>query len=443
VEVTRADLAWRLLRDGYEALPRERERQGADQAFVGRLLGRRAVVVRGPEGARLFYDESTVARHGAVPPPLAHLLFGRGAVHGLDGAEHQQRKQLFLDLLGERHVDAVGDEVRARLTERLDDWPAEQPVFDQLVEVYGGAVLTWAGIHLGEAESARISRRLAETVDGFGFAGVAYARGWRARLLLNRWAARLVRETRAAMRDGDRTQSDTPLARIAARDDLDDRTAGVELLNLLRPTVAVAWPASAALSELVRLPDPETAVSGPSLRPFILECRRTQPFAPALAGRIRRPASIGDVDLHPGDRIVLDIIGTHQDPQVWGAGEDTGGPGAFDPGRFADREPTAYDYLPHGGGDPATGHRCPGEPLAVRLMEVTLREVAGRRPRVRTAGRIDPTRIPPHEDPPLRIEPTQVNRSSRTGYRTDGTEVGGTAPGSSASTGKHVRGAAE
>src|SRR3954454_10648534 len=74
-----ADLAWRLLRQGYDAVAAERVLRGGRDDFECRLLGRHAVVVRSRTGARAFYDEALVRRHRALPPPLAWLLFGRGA----------------------------------------------------------------------------------------------------------------------------------------------------------------------------------------------------------------------------------------------------------------------------------------------------------------------------------------------------------------------------
>ena len=43
-------------------------------------------------------------------------------------------------------------------------------------------------------------------------------------------------------------------------------------------------------------------------------------------------------------------------------------PDLFDPKRFAGREPTPWDLIPQGGGDPRHGHRCAGEDPTVRLI---------------------------------------------------------------------------
>ncbi|UMG93663.1 hypothetical protein [Nocardioides sp. TF02-7] len=410
----RDDLAWRLLRDGYRALDRERRRHDGRDAFATRMLARRTVVVRGEEGARLFYDEAVVARTRAVPPPLAWLLFGRGAVHGLDGAAHRERKRLFLEVLTPERTEPLVAAVRARLQDRVPSWKHGTPVFDELVEVYGGAVLSWAGIRLDDVEAARVSHRLAEIVDGFGFAGVAYARGWRSRLVANRWARRLVREVREG---SSIVQRDRPLGMIAARADLDDRTAAVELLNVLRPTVAVAWPATLATAQLLRSPEPATVTSDELLRPYVHECRRLQPFAPRTdrpgpphRDRRRSGAAPGRPDRarrrrHP-----------HRPAHLVARPRRPPPPSAFEPRRFADGEPSPYALVPQGGGDPATGHRCPGEPLTVRLLEVTLREIARHGLRPVAGGEPDLRRMPTLPDPPLRVTRTSPDAAGTPGY---------------------------
>jgi fatty-acid peroxygenase len=397
----RSDLAWRLLRDGYQALPEERRRRDGADHFVTRMLGRRAVVVRGEDGARLFYDGDVVARSGAIPPPLAWLLFGRGAVHGMDGTAHRARKAMFLDLLTPERVDPLVSAVANRLEQRMPDWHQGANVYDELVEVYGGAVLSWAGIRLDDAEAMRISHRLAEIVGGFGFAGTAYLRGWRSRLQLERWARGLVRGTR----DGTLlTRRDSPLAVIAGHDELDERTAAVELLNILRPTVAVTWPATMAIADLLHRPDREDIVTTDRLVPYLHECRRLQPFVPALAGKARRASELSGVEVRPGDRIVLDVVGTHTDPRTWARQAHYGKEVEdFDPQHFEGGEPSPYAFVPQGGGDPTTGHRCPGEPLTVRLLQTTLRAVVEHGLRSLSAGHLDVSRIPARPARPLHV----------------------------------------
>jgi fatty-acid peroxygenase len=365
-----ADLGWQLLRHGYDAVARERQSRGGRADFESRLLGRRAVVVRSPEGARAFYDESLVRRRDAVPPALAWLLFGRGAIHGLDAPEHRERKAMFLDVLApERLISLVGD-VETELQQRVASWPGrEVEVYDELVVSYGRAVLRWAGVPVGDGDGdtdAR-SRQLARIVDGFGVIGPAYVRAWRSRIACNRWARRLVDDVRARrVRAADGTVLD-----VIARSDLSSRVAGVELLNVLRPTVAVAWLGTFAALRVAehaewrtRLVDPDR---GQDRLSFAQEVRRTTPFVPVLAGRARTRAEVNGIVVRPGDRLVLDVFGIDHDPARWPE------PRRFDPARFLDAEPGAFDLVPQGGGSPSTGHRCPGESVALLLLDVTLR----------------------------------------------------------------------
>jgi fatty-acid peroxygenase len=366
------DLGLHLWRSGYRALPEERRAHAGADVFETSLLGTRAVVVRGREGARLFYDESAVERASAVPAPLKNLLFGRGAVHGLDGADHQARKQLFFEILSEERVDALAATVGRDLERRVERWPGgEVTVFDELVEVYGAAVLAWAGIVLPAARATRASHRLATIVDGFGGAAAAYPRAWAARLRMNRWARRLVEDVRS----GRGNPPAGSALRVLADSDLDPAVAGVELLNVLRPTVAVAWPGTFLARELAAHPQWRPLLhddpAGERRRAFGHEARRTCPFVPALAGRVTSPIEIDGTRAEPGDLLVLDVPGTDQDPAWWSE------PETFLPERFLpDAMPDAFAFVPQGGGDPHTGHRCPGEPLTVRILAETARVLA-------------------------------------------------------------------
>jgi len=381
------DVAVRLWRRGYDALGRERDAHGGGDVFACRLLGRRAVVVRGADGARAFYDEDVVERHGAVPAPLAGLLFGRGAVHGLDGEAHRERKRIFLGVLTPDAVADIAQRVRADLERRAGAWRGRDvALFDELAEAYGTAMVAWAGIDCPPAEARGMARRMAAIVDGFGGAPAAYPKAWVARLRGNRWARRLVQDVRAGRRSA---APGTAVARLAASD-LPATVAGVELLNLVRPTVAVAWPATFAALALAQHPEWRERLRHDADQrvAFVHEVRRVYPFAPALAGRARRSAEVGGELLGRGERLVLDIVGTNLDPAAWPD------PEAFRPERFAGGEPDPFAFVPQGGGDPRTGHRCPGEPLTVRLMAETVGVLAAVGYDVFSSPAYDRERIP-------------------------------------------------
>jgi fatty-acid peroxygenase len=356
-----------MWRDGYRAIPEERARheeaeEDAD-AFGCRVLGRRALVVRGPDGARAFYDETLVRRKGAIPPPLAALLFGRGAVHGLDDEQHLDRKRIFLELLQAERLTPVVAAVTTRLERRSDQWRGSIKIFDELAEIYGSAMLSWAGIAVSRREARRISRRLAWIVDGFGFAPGAYARAWACRRWANTWARGLIDDVRS----GELIAPAGSALAVLAATSLPARVAGVELLNLLRPTVAVAWLGTFAAHALAQHPQWRPLLDEQArCTAFAHEVRRRYPFVPALAGRIRRPAEVLGQRVQRGQLLVLDVNGTDHHPNHWPD------PMEFRPERFAGVDPDPFGFVPQGGGDPYTGHRCPGEPLTVRLLAATV-----------------------------------------------------------------------
>lgn len=394
-ERIRNDLAWRLWRDGYRAVPRARAGQPDRDAFHTRILGRRALVVRGSRGAREFYDSTRVMRRGAVPALVSSLIFGRGAVHGMDGADHLHRKQMFLRILDDEAVARLVDTVRRDLDEEMATWELDQtvPVFDVLVQIYGAAALAWAGVEVDPHRARTISDDLAAILDGFGVQDLAFARAWTARLRLNWWAAQQIRWQRA----GGRAPAGSALAEIAAHRGNDGRllspaVAGVELLNVLRPTVAVAYLGAFAVLGLGEHPDWREELAQPEAddarRAFAHEVRRVLPFVPAIAGLARQDTEICGTPVSAGDRILLDVPGTDHDPATWRAGA------RCDPDQLRGREPGEFEMVPQGGGHVEHGHRCPGEPLAIALTEVTVRAFAERSWELEDAPSPSTRRIP-------------------------------------------------
>ncbi len=67
-----------------------------------------------------------------------------------------------------------------------------------------------------------------------------------------------------------------------------------------------------------------------------------------------------------GASVMLDLYGTNHDSRLWE------NPNEFRPERFQGREENKFDFIPQGGGDPANGHRCPGEGMTVEVMKTSL-----------------------------------------------------------------------
>lgn len=352
-----------LLRKGYLFGPDVR--QGTDAAAT-RLLGRPTTVVAGRDGVRLFYDESRLRRRGAVPRILRRTLFGDGAVHGLDNEAHRHRKQMFLFLLTPDAARAVAALAAARWDAAA--WqPGERVVlFDSAVQVHGAAVCEWAGVPAGRVD-ARLFHDLVTVVDGFGSIGPRHVRARLARNRADRWATGLIEDVR---RGTVRVPVGTALDVVAHHRSADGTllrapVAGVELLNILRPTVAVAYFvafSALALHDYPQYRDWLRDADDARYEAFAHEVRRYYPFVPLLGARARQPFTGDSTAVPPGGRVLLDVYGTLHHPGLW---RD---PEMFVPERFVGQEPDPDTLIPQGGGPP-TGHRCPGERIAVELIK--------------------------------------------------------------------------
>lgn len=359
-----------FLREGYRFLPDRFGRLNTD-VFEARLMLRRAVCVGGEDAARMFYTPDRFTRRGALPPTTLLSLQDRGSVQTLDGEAHHRRKRLFLSLMTPDHVRRLGDLFEAEWRNRLPTWARMDDVvlLPQARDLLCRAVCRWAGIHLTNAEASCRAREFGAMIDGAGSVGPRNWRGLRLRSRTERWARGLIRETRSGSL---RPPPDSPLRAVAFHQDAPGRRlsvnlAAVELLNLLRPTVAVErFVAFAALALHQhpewrdRLRDADEAV----LDAFAQEVRRFYPFFPAVAGRALAPFEWRDLRFARGDWVLLDLYGTDRDPRSWTE------PQVFRPERFLEGEANPWNFIPQGGGDDvARSHRCPGEPATVELIK--------------------------------------------------------------------------
>ncbi|ADD44956.1 cytochrome P450 [Stackebrandtia nassauensis] len=365
-----------LLRHGYGYLSGRMRELGAD-AFEGRMFGSRTVFMAGHDAARLFYDDDKLKRAGAVPSLIRLTLFGKRTVHALDDSEHQHRKAMFNRITAPARVAELADLTDRLWREAIADWTRRSQVrlFRESVRVLGTAVCRWAGIPTRDRELEPHLRDLAAMVDNFGAVGFGQLRGRLARRRANRWAANYIEAVRGELlRPGEKTA----LHVIAHHRDgdghlLDTRTAAEELINVLRPTVAVSWFVCFAAHASHTHPQWRHRLASSdddTVRAFVDEVRRFYPFAPLLAAKARRDFSWRGHEFPSGRWVILDLYGTDHDPDRW---RD---PDAFDPHRFLESPPDAYDFVPHGGGDSQTGHRCPGEDLTAVLLTRTVRRLA-------------------------------------------------------------------
>lgn len=365
-----------MLAEGYAWLP-ARRRRAAGGMVRARVMGRHTVGLHGPEAVRFVYDERHVRRHSAMPEPVLSTLFGHGGVQTLDGQAHRVRKAIFLSLLTDPGgIAALLEYITAAWDEAVASW-AQRPqvvLFDEVSRVIARGVCRWAGVPLDEAEVESVAGDLVSLVDGFAGLGPRHWRARRGRGRREAWLARLVEDVRV----GAVTVSEGSAADVVAwhRDAdgqlLSPRLAAVELLNVLRPTVAVCWFVTFAAHALHLWPQHRQRLRTDDAyaEAFAQEVRRFYPFAPFIGGQAVRDLTWRGEPIPAGALVLLDLYGQNHDADLWAE------PYTFDPRRFLDGSVGRDELIPQGGGDPSTGHRCPGEDVTLAIIQALVMRLA-------------------------------------------------------------------
>ncbi|WEF24696.1 cytochrome P450 [Paracoccus sp. S3-43] len=365
-----ADHTLAFLRQGYAFVGNGCDRLGSDR-FRARLMMSRVICARGAWAARLIYDPDLFTRRGAMPPTVLRLLQDKGSVQTLDDAAHRHRKGLFTGLLmtdeAERSFLMILEEEWHRA---LQDWIAARRIvlFDAVNLVLTRAVFRWTGLPLDDARG--MTHQMSSMIENSGRIG---PRMWLALARRMRTEAHVrgaVKRARAA-----HTAEPTPLQRIAQFRDADDRqlsasTAAVELINILRPVVAIGRYVTFAALALHRHPGWRDALQGAGdadYDRFAEEVRRHSPFFPVIGGVARQEVRASGLTLSKGDWMIVDLFGTCHDPRLFPAPDD------FDPRRDLSWRRFGTDFVPQGAGDPHRGHRCPGERLTVATIRSATR----------------------------------------------------------------------
>lgn len=361
------DASLALLSEGYAFIPRRCQRYASD-IFETRLMLKRVVCISGAEAAAQFYEPDRFTRRGAIPQLTLRSLQDRGSVATLDGAAHRYRKRMFMSLMTPMAIVSLGDAFEAELRARLPVWERSRKIvlFDEMTGAITRAVCEWAGTSPSVGEMNARAGEFRAMIDGAGTVGPRNWRGLWLRQRTERWAREKIRSVRAGRIAA---SSESPVRVIAEHRSASGRRlptsiAAVELINLLRPTVAAdRYITFAALAIEQNGVPPGSLSDEAALDSFVNEVRRFYPFFPAVGGRVVRPFEWrGHVFKH-GDWVLLDLYGTNRDPRLWSGAE------IFDARRFVDRRPTPFDLIPQGGGDHLLNHRCPGEWITTELMK--------------------------------------------------------------------------
>jgi len=358
--------------EGYEFIGKRCDRYHTE-IFETRLMLEPTICMRGKEAAQVFYDTDKFSRQNAAPKRVKKTLLGEEGVQGLDGDVHRQRKAIFMDLMTPENMNRLGELTEHWWHQYAQKWTQQSEVvlFDEVQEILCRAVCEWSGVPLPESEVAQRTHELSQMISGSGRIG---PENWHAHVARDRsedWISDLLQKVRHRELEVPKNTAAHAFAwhQSPSGQPLELHAATVDLLNVLRPTVAIGRYITFAALALYDHPEQQQKLrDGGSdyIHLFTQEVRRFYPFFPFASARVRHDFEWQDYPFPEGRRVLLDLYGTNRDPELWKQ------PDEFHPERFRHWQENAFDFIPQGGGDHRTNHRCAGEWLTIRLLERSL-----------------------------------------------------------------------
>lgn len=361
-----------LMKEGYLFIGNRVKRYQSD-LFEARLLGRKVICMSGEEAAKVFYNSEYFQRKGVAPKRIQKSLFGENAIQTLDGEEHIHRKLLFMSLMTPEHAKRLGELTMAAWQASMSSWQDAKKVvlFEEAQTILCRIACDWAGVPLLKSEVKSRAEDFGAMVNAFGAVGPRHWKGRRARTRAEEWIMGLIEDVRSGRLTA---QKGSALYEIASYrkvngSQLDKQMAAVELINVLRPIVAIATFITFTNLALYENPQYKSKLqvnNNTFLEMFVQEVRRFYPFGPFVGAKVKKNFSWNTFKFEKGMLVFLDMYGTNHDPRLW---DD---PYEFQPERFKEWKGSLFDFIPQGGGDPAQGHRCPGEGITIAVMKASL-----------------------------------------------------------------------
>jgi cytochrome P450 len=370
-------------------IPRLARRHGNVFTLNVPMFGR-VVVVAEPELAKQIFTTSP-DELGNIQPNLSRL-FGSGSVFALDREEHRRRRRLLAPPFHGKSMKNYEAIIEEETLREIAKWPEGQPfpTLPSMMHITLNAILR-AVFGADGAELDELRRLIPPWVAlGSRLAALPKPKRSYGRYSpwgrLDRWRRqydividKLIADERADPNFAERTD----VLAMMLRSTYDDGSAmsrkdiGDELLTLLaagHETTAstLAW----AFERVTRHPDllaalvEEADSEGQELRQAtILEVQRSRTVIDFAARSIYPPVyRLGEWVIPRGYSMIVSIAQIHDNPNVFPD------PERFDPHRYLGSKPSAFAWIPFGGGT----RRCVGAAFANMEMDVVLRTVLRR-----------------------------------------------------------------
>ena len=361
-----------LMREGYLYILNRRRSLNSDM-FETRLLGKKAICMGGKEAAELFYDTDKFKRKNAAPNRTVQTLFGKNGVQTLDGESHKHRKDMFMSIMSHDNLEKLAVLTNKQWDLAVHKWGKMDKVilYEEAQEIMCRTACEWAGVPLEEDEVKWLSTKLGAMFESAGTIGPNHWLGRNARNSVEKWMGELIDQVR---RGEVNPSENTVLHRFSWYRDLegnllDIETAAVEVINIIRPIVAIAIFINFITLAVHHFPEErEKLLSGDVnyAHMFVQEVRRYYPFFPFTVALVKKDFIWNGYEFEKGTLALLDLYGTNHDPTIWE------NPDVFNPDRFRDWKGSPFGFIPQGGGDYFMGHRCAGEWVTIEVMKMSL-----------------------------------------------------------------------
>lgn len=366
------DHSLKLLNEGYQFIMNRRHMFHSN-IFETTLLAEKAICLTGKDAAEIFYDNEKFKRKDAAPKRLQKTLFGEGGVQAMDCESHQHRKAMFLSLMTKDSLKEITVLTRKAWEDAAQKWENENEIvlYIEAKKVLTKVACEWTGVPLPEDKVEKFSVQLGDMYESAAAIGLKHWKGRRSRSSVESWLEDLVEEVREEKLE---VPIDKALYQFSMHRDLngqllDKEIVAVELLNLLRPIVAISVYVCFSALAVHQYPE-ETAKlrdgDSKSLQRFVQEVRRFYPFFPFTAARVKEDFTWNGYQFEKDTLTLLDLYGTNHHPEDWE------NPDLFEPDRFKTWTKSPFDFIPQGGGEYDIGHRCAGEWLTIDIMNVSL-----------------------------------------------------------------------
>lgn len=349
------------------------------------IFGQDAVLLTGEVGIKAFYDTERVVREG-VMPQWAKALLGDGVVDvvpNLDGEAHVHRKRALLRAMTPEALRVYLPAINAAVSRDVERWERAREV-DWIRELQRTAFFTLSKVITGTDGSDDLFAHYVQVSETL-FRGGNQDAGVRARDGMLSWYRSALAEKR---RRGLGELPADVIGILTCNGDLTDEQIVAEiqhmfvgsggvwkvccnLLAFMESRPALLERARNEIGKFGIPPSFQNLAGSTYLQSLVEETARLTPSINVQMGRTIKPFEVHGYTVPTGTLVLGGFHATNHSPRIYAEAGD------FNPARpgcpYSKSSP--FTYVPFGGGDARTGHRCMGEQLVYLTVKAILSRI--------------------------------------------------------------------